>query len=154
MYLNVEIIALNHLIFSCRDNPPSATCLRAITELIERSRQIQNEDGLKGSHFIDLKELKISNIDVSKMVHEVILAKTRLDSFSPAEKIPDFESQVREIQKNTHFLNFYLVIFLFYSTYFSLKNYLLASKKRRGKNIWNICFLTRAYNYILTIKAK
>lgn len=77
-----------------RGNAPSTTCLRAITELIERSRQIQNENGLKGSHFIDLKELKVSNIDVSLKINHVTEAKKLVDSFNPAEKIPDFESQV------------------------------------------------------------
>jgi len=80
-----------------RDNPPSTTCLRAITELIERSRQIQNDGGLRGSHFIEWNELKFSNIEVSLLVNQVIQAKNEAESFSPASKIPDFESQVRKL---------------------------------------------------------
>ena len=80
--------------------------------MIERSRQIQNEDGLKGSHFMDLKEFKINVIKVSSIVQEVLYVKKQLDSLSPAEKIPDFESQVRRILNIVPLTNLWCIFVL------------------------------------------
>lgn len=93
-----------------RNNPPSQTCLRAITELIERSHKIHENNGLLGPHFISLSE-KISEINLKKALNEMLKKKSTIDSFNLQAEIPDFESQVIVIRVShpvflfTQFLN-------------------------------------------------
>ncbi len=80
--------------FLRRDDPPGKTCLRAISELSDRSYSIQKSGSLSSPNFISLNEIKVNNVNTIQIMTELIASKKKVESFNLETEIPNFESQV------------------------------------------------------------
>lgn len=79
----------------CRDAPPSKTCLRAVTELSEKSYALRNARDFN-SYFIRIDEFKITEMNLSEHISRLQKKRVAVDLYHEDGSIPDFESAVSD----------------------------------------------------------
>ncbi|XP_065206278.1 superkiller complex protein 2 [Planococcus citri] len=81
-----------------KDAPPSATFLRAVTELLEKSQTLSTSEDIN-SNFIRITDFRIADFELHEIIYNLESKRFHLDSYVMKEDISDFETVFKKIFK-------------------------------------------------------